>query len=178
MGGQISGETPPKENASSSYRTDPIEMRYWQSWVRTGQTNQIMKRPFSVTLALVLVLTLAAWNALKTWTSLAWRDVLLEYGARVSPSTGFVAGTFWFIIGLFTAWAVWRGKDWGAKWLVGAAAGYTVWYWSERLVWQNPRQNAVFAVVVNVVCVALVVVAAKSMSREAHERNAEDRTIE
>ncbi|MCK6567404.1 MAG: hypothetical protein L6Q45_06895 [Anaerolineales bacterium] len=137
-----------------------------------------MKRPFTVTLALGLVLILASWNALKAWTSLAWRAILLEYGARMPPFAIFVAGTFWFIIGLFVAWSVLQKKAWSGKWLTGAAAGYTVWYWSERLIWQNPRPNAVFTIVVNIVCVALVVVAAKSMSREAHERNAENPAVE
>lgn len=132
-----------------------------------------MKRPFSVTLALWLVLILSAWNALKAWTALAWRDVLIEYSVQMPPSLAAGLGALWFIIGLSAAWSVWQKKSWSAKWLMSAALGYAVWHWIERLTWQNPRSNLIFAIVVTFVCLSLVAMAAKSLSREAHERNTE-----
>jgi hypothetical protein len=137
-----------------------------------------MKRPISVTLSVWLVLILAFWNALRAWTSLAWKSVLIEFSARISPMFSAAVGAFWFIIGLILAWGIWQKKVWSMKMLLGAAAGYVVWYWSERLLWQNPRPNVPFTIVVNIACLLVIYFASKSLSREAYERNTENPEIE
>jgi hypothetical protein len=137
-----------------------------------------MKRPISVTLSVWLVLILAFWNALRAWTSLAWKSVLIEFSVQISPMFSAAMGVFWFIIGLILAWSIWQKKTWSAKFLLGTATGYSVWYWIERLVWQNPRPNIPFAVVVNLACLLVIYFASKSLSREAYERNTENPEIE
>lgn len=137
-----------------------------------------MKRPFSVTLTLWLVLILASWNALRAWTSIAWQEVLVEYSAHLPPTISAIVGTIWFIIGFILVWSIWKKKAWSIKLLIWAAAGYTVWVWGERLIWQNPRPNTPFAIVVNLVCLTIIYFASKSLSREAHERNTENPAIE
>jgi len=132
-----------------------------------------MKRPFSVTLTLVLVLMLASWNALRAWTSILWQDVLVEFKAQPLPLVSALAGVTWFIIGIILLAGIWQRKAWSAKMLLGAAAGYTVWVWGGRYIWQNPRPDAVFTVIVNLVCLILIYFTSKSLSREAYERNTE-----
>lgn len=137
-----------------------------------------MKRPIPVTLTLWLVLILATWNALQVWTSIAWREVLLEFGVRQPPIVGTVAGGFWFISGLGLALGIWRNKTWSTKWLPVAAAGYIFWYWIERFLWQNPQPNTPFVVAIHLAAAILVYHSFKSMSREAYERNTENQTTE
>lgn len=136
------------------------------------------KRPFSVTLSIWLVLILTTWNALRLWTSIAWRDVLVEYPLRMPPAASAVAGGLWFIIGGILAWGLWRDKMWTAKWLRIAALCYSAWYWSERLVWENPQPNSTFAAAATLACLTLIFIATKSMSREAYERNTENPATE
>ena len=137
-----------------------------------------MKRTIPVTLTLLMVLILTSWNALRAWTSIAWRDVLTEFSTSISPQISAAVGTLWFIIGVILIWSIWQKKVWSAKMLLGAAAGYSVWYWSERLIWQNPRPNVVFAVTVHFACFILIYFTSKSLSREAYERNTENPEIE
>lgn len=137
-----------------------------------------MKRPFSVTLSIWLVLILASWNALQAWTSLAWQDVLIEFSTQVPPTLIAFASLFWLMIGIVVWFGLWQKKAWSKNLLLGAATGYTVWYWSERLIWQNPRLNIPFAVFVNLVCLIVIYFAFKSLSREAYERNIENPAIE
>lgn len=137
-----------------------------------------MKRPFPVTLTLWLVLILASWNALRAWTSLAWQGVLTEYAAKMPLEAGVISGILWFTLGLVLAFGLWRNKAWSAKGLVAAAAGYSAWYWSVRFLWQHPRPNALFAAVVNIACLALIILTINSMSREAYERNTENQAAE
>ena len=137
-----------------------------------------MKRPFPVTLSIWLVLILASWNALRAWTSIAWQDVLTEFSVQMPPTLSAFASTLWLIIGITILMGVWQKKAWSKNLLLGAAAGYTVWVWSERLVWQNPRQNILFVVIINLACLIVIYFASKSLSREAYERNTENPEIE
>jgi hypothetical protein len=132
------------------------------------------KLPFRATLLLLLVLTFVAWNALRLWTALAWRDVLNEFSAQPTPMTAAVSGAIWMISGIILAWGVSQKKRWATKALFGVAAGYTVWYWSERFVWQNPHPNWQFAVVVNLALVVFILFATKPRSKEAYEQNIEN----
>jgi hypothetical protein len=136
------------------------------------------KPPFRVTLLLALVLSITIWNFLRLWTALAWRATLIKYaGAQITTVTA-VSGGIWFLAGLALAWSVLRRSPWSAKMLVGAAAAYSIWYWCERLIWQNPRQNLLFAVIVNLVLFIFTLFATKSLSREAYERKIENPKIE
>ncbi|MBN8657021.1 MAG: hypothetical protein J0M11_14885 [Anaerolineae bacterium] len=137
-----------------------------------------MKRTLPVTLTLSLVLILTSWNALRAWTSIVWRDVLTEFGATLPPNISAAIGILWFIIGDILVWSIWKKKAWSAKMLLGVAAGYSVWYWSERLFWQNPRPNTIFAVFVQLACFTLIYITLKSLSREAYERNSENPATE
>jgi hypothetical protein len=136
------------------------------------------KPPLRVTLLLLLVLSLIIWNGLRLWTSLAWRDALNEFSARESPAVMAVSGATWIVVGIILFWAVWQRKAWSAKLLLGAAAVYTVWYWCERMVWQNPHPNWPFAVIVNLAALVFILFNIKPLSREAYERKSENQKAE
>ncbi|MCX6059430.1 MAG: hypothetical protein NTW69_14920 [Chloroflexi bacterium] len=131
------------------------------------------KNPFRVTLMLWLVLSLTAWNALRAWTSLAWRGVLDEFSSLPSSTVTAVSGMIWMMIGILLAWGLWQRKFWASKLLLGASAGYSVWYWSERLIWQSPHPNWPFAVIVNLVLFGFILFTVKLLLREAYEQKNE-----
>lgn len=137
-----------------------------------------MKRSFSVTLTLWAVLITITWNIIRLWTSLAWSDVLTEFSVRLAPTVSAGIGGIWVVIGCIVYLGIWQEKAWAGKMLFGTAAGYTVWYWGERLFFQNPRPNAMFAVIVNLGLLILIFFANKSLSREAYERKNENPGIE
>jgi hypothetical protein len=136
------------------------------------------KTSFRATLLLILVLSLTAWNILRLWTALAWRGALTEFaGAQIFALTA-IGGAAWSGAGVFVAWSILREKKWAAKALSAAAVAYSIWYWVERLVWQSPRPNWLFAVIVNLILILFILLITKSLSREAYERKIEDPTIE
>lgn len=137
-----------------------------------------MKRPFTVTLTIWLVLILASWNALQAWTSIAWQNILMEFSVQLPPMINIISGILWFLTGIVLLIGMWQKKAWSAKLLLGAAVGYTVWFWSERFIWQNPRPNVLFVILVNLACLIVIYFASKSLSREAYERNTENPEIE
>ena len=136
------------------------------------------KPPFRVTLLLCLVLILTAWNAVRLWTAIAWQNVLNEFSTQPVSSITAVSGAIWMVIGIILLWSIWQKKAWAANLLFGATAGYTVWYWSERLIWQNPHPNWPFAVIVNLILIVFILFTRKTPTKEAHERKIENPKID
>jgi hypothetical protein len=136
------------------------------------------KFPLRVTLLYIVVLTLSAWNGLRLWTALAWHSILNEFSARPTPIITAVSGAIWLITGVILLWSIWQKKAWAAKLLLSAAAGYSIWYWGERLIWQNPHPNWLFAVIVNLVLLVFILSTARLITREAHERKNENPKID
>jgi hypothetical protein len=132
------------------------------------------KLHFRVTLLYWLVLTLSAWNGLRLWTALAWRNVLDEFSDKPTVAITAISAAVWTVTGIILLWSIWQKKTWAAKLLLWAAAGYSVWYWSERLIWQNPHPNWLFAVIVNLALLVFILFTAKLLTREAHERKNEN----
>jgi hypothetical protein len=136
------------------------------------------RQPFRVTLLYWLVLILSAWNGLRLWTALAWWDVLTEFRASQPPILTALSGGVWMLAGLLLAWSIWQKKAWAANLLVGVAAAYSVWYWIERLVWQSPHPNWLFAVIVNLTALIFILFNAKPLARKKNEHKNENRTID
>ncbi len=133
-----------------------------------------MNRPISVTLTLVMVLILTIWNLIKAWTALAWRGVLHEFSISLMPEITAVVSIIWVVIGLVLMWVILQKKVWIKKMLVGTATSYTVWFWSERIIWQNSQTNTMFAVSINIILLIIIFFA----TREAYERTTENSTVE
>ncbi len=136
------------------------------------------KPPFRVTLLHLLVLTLTMWNGLRLWTALAWKDTLTEFTASPSPTALAISSAFWLITGALLIWGMGQQKKWAANMLIWVASTYSIWYWLERLLCQNPRPNWLFAVIVNLAALGFILLNIKSLSREAHERKLENSTNE
>jgi hypothetical protein len=135
-------------------------------------------RPFRETLSLWLVLFLTAWNVIRLWTSIAWRKTLMEFAAKPGPVVSALAGALWTITGIVLFWSIMQRKEWAGKMLMGAAAGYSVWYWIERLIWQEPRANWPFAVIFNLVLLIFIFFTTKSLTRERYGRENKNPTTE
>jgi len=136
------------------------------------------KLPFRVTLLYWLVLTISAWNGLRLWTALAWHNVLDEFSVQPASIIIAISGAVWLITGIILLWSIWQEKAWAAKMLLGAATGYSVWYWSEHLLWQNPHPNWLFAVIVNLGLLIFILFTTRLLMREAHERKNENPKID
>lgn len=136
------------------------------------------KFPLRVTLLLCMVLLFTAWNILRAWTALAWQSTLREFSAHPSAWVIAISGIVCAFVGILLVWSTWQEKAWAKNLLFGVTAGYTIWYWSERLVWQMPRPNWPFAVILNLVLIVFIIFTTKSPTREAYERESEHQQVE
>jgi hypothetical protein len=136
------------------------------------------KFSFRVTLLLGLVLFLTVWNALRLWTALAWQSTLSEFTAKPAPIVSAVSGGVWMVVGIILLWSIWQKKAWATTVLLGAATAYTIWYWSDRFIWQNPHPNWPFAIVVNLALIIFILFTIKPLTREAYERTIENPKVD
>ncbi len=111
---------------------------------------------FRETLTLWLVLITTLWNALRLWTALAWRDTLTEFAGADAVSISIAGGALWTLAGAFAALALLLRWKWERQTLAALALAYSAWYWAERLLWQAPRANWLFAAIVNGVLLVFV----------------------
>jgi hypothetical protein len=117
-----------------------------------------MKRPFSVTILLWLVLSLTAWSGLRLYSSIQWWSTLFEFASPPGPWYIAISGGFWFIISVILLWGMWQAKAWIRQALFGAGAGFTAWYWCDRLIFQEPSANWPFMLIGTVLLLVLVMI--------------------
>lgn len=115
------------------------------------------KRPLSVTLVLLGVLTLAGFNLLRFVASLQqW--IFLDSLPTVHPVYLAVTGFLWAITGLVLVRGLWLGKQWSVRGTQAWVLLYSLYFWLDRwLVASNGSgYNWPFAVVMNCIFVVLV----------------------
>ncbi len=118
------------------------------------------KRPFGVTLLLWLVLTLSAWGALRLFAALRFSNMLTEFGARLSPLYLSITGAGWAVVGAVLLWGLFSGKLW-IHWAIPLSIFlWLVGYWLERLFFESPRENLLFALIASILLLIVTLVSA------------------
>ena len=108
------------------------------------------RRPFGVTLLLWMVLSLSAWGAVRLLAALRWWNVLNEFDARLSPWYLSITGAGWIVAGAVLLWGLFSGKLWTIRAVPALVFLWIVQYWIERLFFESPRANTMFALLVSI----------------------------
>lgn len=135
-----------------------------------------MKRPFSVTILLWLVLSLTVWSGLRLVTTIQWWSTLHEFASPPGPLYISISAGIWLLISITLFWGMWQSKAWIRYALIGTGAGFTAWYWCDRYLFQTSSDNWLFALLVNIllfivlfVCVFVPGTKTFLSKREAHD---------
>ncbi len=123
---------------------------YWESFIRNQEVanqqsaancaatiqNQKSKRPFSVTLVALAVLTFAVIHLVRLVDAILQWDFLkgLE-GVPVAYIA--LSGLLWALVGLPLAWGLWRGKRWAPIAARIALPAYLLYAWIDRIFIAN-----------------------------------------
>ena len=113
------------------------------------------KRPFGVTLFLWMVLSLSVWGLLRFFAVQAWRGVLTEFHASLSPLYLSITGIVWAVVGVILLWSIWAGKRWAYPTIPISIAIWLVEYWIERIFFEAPRANLPFMIAISFVLLAI-----------------------
>jgi hypothetical protein len=118
-----------------------------------------MPRPASITFLVLLVLGLAAYNALGAYAAIQGYTVLRELPLSLPPAYLVGRGAVWALVFAVLSAGLWRLKHWGRLGTPSALSIYLALGWVERLVFAGSdyaRSSALFFLALHGVCLAVV----------------------
>ncbi|MBI5566847.1 MAG: hypothetical protein HY870_18245 [Chloroflexi bacterium] len=101
-----------------------------------------MKRPFGVTLLVVAVLLLAAWNAGQAVVAAQQLSLMRSLGVDAPGRISIVTGVTWTIGFVIAALGLWRLRAWGRHWLLIAIVAYQLQLWIARFTLERSSYEA------------------------------------
>lgn len=107
-------------------------------------------RPLPVTIVILFVLCITAWNGLRAFTAIINWDILFRFNGK--PEYIFASGLIWVIAGLVLFIALANRKRFALHIGLILSIIYLIWYWLDRLVLQaSPASNIIFSAVVSAI---------------------------
>jgi hypothetical protein len=135
------------------------------------------KRPIGIYILLLLILWISGWNCLRLGEAVLFWNTLKAYAAF--PLYIAISGGVWLILGLFLTWCIWQGKAWGRLLVMIASTGYTLWYWFDRLILQEPHANWQFVLASQFIFLLIIItILISKRTRSFFKRDADGRKPE
>jgi len=111
--------------------------------------SDMMAKPIStpagVTIITLLVLSMTAWNSLRTYTTITNWYVLQEFGAN--PYYILLTGLLWTILGVMLLIKIYRRNPSVVLAASAMAVAYYLFYWLDRIFFQpSPAPNTIFSI--------------------------------
>ena len=119
-----------------------------------------IRRPFSVTLLALSVLSFTAIHLVRFGAALAQWSFLASLPLSVPPLYLATTGLVWGMVGLVLYPGLWLGKLWAKKAVFFAAPVYGLYYWLEQVFFMDsPLRNAnwLFQIFLSIFLLALLV---------------------
>jgi len=105
-----------------------------------------------------MVLILSAWGVIRFVAALHAWDVLNEFDAGLSPLYLSITGAGWAVAGGVLLWSMFTGKKWTRLAILTSISVWLIEYWLERVFYQLPRANLMFAVVGSIVILGITLI--------------------
>ena len=118
----------------------------------------LRKRPFGVTLLLLMVLSLLAWGVLRLYATLHWWTILVEFRSTVSPLYLSITGAGWDVVGCVLLWSMFAGKPWSPRAILTSILVWLLEYWLERVFYETARANLSFTVVGSILIIGITLI--------------------
>lgn len=116
-----------------------------------------LKRPFSVTLLIWMVLIQSAWGLTRFVATLRAWDILYEFEASLNPLYLSITGVGWGVAGSALIFGIWMGRSWVRPVFITSSFVWLLEYWLERILFQSPRTNLPFALVCSAIFIIITV---------------------
>ncbi len=91
-----------------------------------------MKRPWSVTLLMLIVLIITVVNVLRLVLSIRYWEFLTSRSA-ISPLYLSVTGLIWSLAGFCLLWGLWKAKSWAPRLMEAMALTYALYFWLDHI---------------------------------------------
>ncbi len=96
------------------------------------------KRPFLVTVLILLVLSYTALGWFGFSETIRQWDFLHEFPLVVPPLYLALRNVFWGLVGIPVIWGLWVGRRWARFATQIAAISYAIYYWLDRVLLADP----------------------------------------
>jgi glucose dehydrogenase len=106
------------------------------------------------------VLSLSACGTVRLFAALRFWDELNEFGARLSPLYLSITGAGWAVVGGVLLWGLFSGKLWPRRAVPASIFLWLVEYWIERIFFESPRANLLFALIASILLLTIALVSA------------------
>lgn len=117
-----------------------------------------MKRPVSVTILIIVVLLTGGLHLLRFIQSIKnWE--FLEQLLPFSPLYFILSGLVWIILCLIILFGITKRKSWTILVLIGAAAGYSIYFWVDRFLLaelEGRISNDIFTLILNIILLGIL----------------------
>jgi hypothetical protein len=100
------------------------------------------------------------WGLVRWLAALRWWDVLIEFGARLSPLYLSITGAGWAVVGGVLLWGLFSGRPWPRRAIPISVFLWLMEYWIERMFFEVPRANLSFALIASGLLLAVTLVSA------------------
>lgn len=135
-----------------------------------------MKRPFAVTTLQSVVLCITVWSSIRLYAALSNWDSLAEFAPRPGPLYISISAAFWILNGFALARLFSHPNARASRFAAMYVYGYTAWVWIDRPLFQQPRSNWPFALILTFIFLAFfsLLLLNRNLRNYYHQRETHD----
>jgi hypothetical protein len=109
-------------------------------------------RPIGIIFIEIIILLNALWNGMRLGNAIFFWSILNNFGAPWLYLA--ISGGFWTVSSAVISVGLWQRKIWAWAGTIGGIIAYSVWYWADRLIFQLPHSNELFALLYTFIMIA------------------------
>ena len=144
------------------------------SGVETDPESQMIRRPFSVTLLIILGLSIVGFNLVRLIQTLSQWTFLLTLRSYL-PAYLALSAIVWGSVGLTVVWGLWKGKPWAPNAVRVAYVVFLIYYWLDALLVSNQASrgsNPAFIICLQIIFLGLIFgIFASPATKKYYRRN-------
>ena len=115
------------------------------------------KRPFPVTLLLLIVSLYTLWNGIRIFGSIKFWEIMIEYNAFPGPLYLAIISIAWVLIGTICLFGLIKKFPWSLTMLKISTLLYSSWYWFDRFLFRNNLQSFWLPMLFSLITIAIMI---------------------
>ena len=115
------------------------------------------KRPFPVTLLLLIVFLYTTWNGIRLFGSIKFWDIMIEYNAYPGPLYLAIISIVWIFAGALCFIGLIKQYPVTITMLKFSSLLYASWYWFDRFIFRNNHQPYWLPMIFSLIAIAIMI---------------------
>jgi len=115
------------------------------------------KRPFPVTLLLLIVFLYTTWNGIRLFGSIKYWGIMIEYNAFPGPLYLAIISIVWVLVGTLCLIGLIKKLPGSITMINISTLLYSSWYWFDRFFFRNNLQSFWLPMLFSLITVAIMI---------------------